>query len=61
MAERSRLLDHSTSGDLIAGIVSRPYRASRAPAAGATAVIDEVPRDELQAEIDALPAGSAAG
>jgi putative hemolysin len=40
---------------LIAGIVSRPYRASRAPDMGATAVIDEVPRATLQAEIDALP------
>ncbi|MEX2222800.1 MAG: GNAT family N-acyltransferase [Candidatus Rokuibacteriota bacterium] len=40
---------------MIAGIVSRPYRASRAPAARATAVIDEVPRATLQAEIAALP------
>ena len=40
---------------LIAGIVSRPYRASPAPDMGATAVIDEVPRATLQAEIDALP------
>jgi putative hemolysin len=40
---------------LIAGIVSRPYRASRAPAASAAAVIDEVPRATLQTEIDALP------
>ena len=48
------LLDIDLRG-LIAGIVSRPYRASRAPAAGATAVIDEVPRARLQAEIDALP------
>ena len=55
---RSRLaglLDIDLRG-LIAGILSRPYRASRAPAAGATAVIDEVPRATLQAEIDALPA-----
>ena len=54
---RSRLaglLDIDLRG-LIAGIVSRPYRASRAPAASATAVIDEVPRATLQAEIDALP------
>ena len=54
---RSRLaglLDIDLRG-LIAGIVSRPYRASRAPAAGATAVIDEVPRATLQTEIDALP------
>src|SRR5262245_29220524 len=48
------LLDIDLRG-LIAGIVSRPYRAWRAPAAGATAVIDEVPRARLQAEIDALP------
>jgi putative hemolysin len=34
---------------------SRPYRASRAPAAGATAVIDEVPKATLQAEIEGLP------
>jgi putative hemolysin len=40
---------------LIASIVARPYRASRAPAAGATEVIDGVPRATLQAEIDALP------
>ncbi len=40
---------------LIAGIVSRPYRASRAPAASTTAVIDEIPRATLQTEIDALP------
>jgi putative hemolysin len=40
---------------LIASIVARPYRASRAAAAGAAAVIDEVPRAALQAEIDALP------
>ena len=39
---------------LIAGIVSRPYRTSRAPAAGAAAVIDEVPRATLQTEIDGL-------
>jgi len=40
---------------LIAKIVSRPYRASRAPTASAAAVIDEVPRAMLQVEIDALP------
>jgi putative hemolysin len=40
---------------LIAAIVSRPYRASRAPAAGATPVVDEVPRARLEAEIAALP------
>jgi hypothetical protein len=40
---------------LIAKIVSRPYRASRAPAASAAAVIDEVPRAMLQVEVDALP------
>src|SRR4030095_6375750 len=48
------LLDIDLRG-LIAGIVSRPYRASRAPAPGATAVIDEVPRVRIQAEIDVLP------
>jgi putative hemolysin len=47
------LLDTDLRG-LIAGIVSRPYRASSAPAAGATAVVDEVPRAMLKAEIDAL-------
>jgi hypothetical protein len=53
---RSRLaglLDIDLRG-LIARIVSQPYRASRAPAASATPVIDEVPRATLQAEIDAL-------
>jgi hypothetical protein len=54
MAERRRFLDVDLRG-LIAGIVSRPYRASRAPAVGTTAVIDEVPRDTLRAEIDTLP------
>lgn len=39
---------------LIAGIVSRPYRVSLAPAAGAAAVIDEVPRATLKAEINAF-------
>ena len=48
------LLDVDLRG-LIANIVARPYRASRADAAGAIAVIDEVPRATLQAEIDALP------
>lgn len=47
------LLDIDLRG-LIAGIVSRPYRAARAPAADVDAVIDEVPRARLQAEIDAL-------
>jgi len=42
-------------GALIAEIVSRPYRASRGPAAGAAAVIDEVPGPALKSEIDALP------
>lgn len=42
---------------LIAGIVSRPYRAARSPAAGAAAVIDEVPGATLKSEIDALPPG----
>jgi len=54
MAERRKLLDLDLRG-LITGIVSRPYRASRAPSADATGVIDEVPRATLQAEIDALP------
>ena len=55
--QRSRLagLLDADLRSLIAGILSRPYRASRAPAAGAAAVIDEVPRATLQAEIDALP------
>jgi putative hemolysin len=48
------LLDIDLKG-LIAGIVSRPYRASRALTSDLTAVIDEVPRVTLQAEIDALP------
>jgi putative hemolysin len=48
------LVDTDLRG-LIAGIVSRPYRVSRAPAADVAAVIDEVPRATLQAEIDALP------
>jgi len=48
------LVDTDLRG-LIAGIVSRPYRASRPPVAATTAVIDEVPRATLQAEIDALP------
>ena len=38
-----------------AGIVSRPYRALSAPASRKTAVIDEVSRTALKAEIDALP------
>ena len=40
---------------LLSGIVSRPGRASLAAGGGTTAVIDEVPRTALQAEIDALP------
>jgi putative hemolysin len=48
------LVDMDLRG-LIAGIVSRPYRVSRAPAAGVAAVIDEVPEATLKAEIDALP------
>jgi putative hemolysin len=40
---------------LIGGIVSRPYRASRAPAVGASPVSDEGPRARLEAEIHALP------
>ena len=39
---------------LIAGIVSRPYRLTRMPAAGSAAVIDEVPRATLEVEISAL-------
>jgi len=53
MAERRKLLDLDLGG-LIAGILSRPYRASRAPVTAAAAVIDEVPRATLRAEIDAL-------
>jgi putative hemolysin len=41
---------------LIADIVRRPYRASPARGAGATAVIDQVPRATVKAEIEALPA-----
>jgi hypothetical protein len=48
-------LDRDLRG-LIAGIVSRPYRLSRTPAAGAAAVIDEVPRAALEVEISALSA-----
>ena len=48
------LLD-SGLGGLIAEIVSRPYRAWRAPAADVIAVIDELPSRALQTEIDALP------
>ena len=40
---------------LIAEIASRPYRASSLRAAGAAAVIDEIPRAMVSAEIDALP------
>jgi putative hemolysin len=40
--------------DLIAGIVSRPYRAFSALAGGTAAVIDEVPRTALKTEIDVL-------
>lgn len=54
MAGRRELLNLDLRG-LIAGIASRPYRASRGPAAGATALIDEVPSATLQTEIDALP------
>ncbi len=42
-------------GGLIASILARPYRASRASAAAAAPVIDEVPRAALEAEIGALP------
>jgi putative hemolysin len=48
------LLDIDLRG-LIAGIVSRPYRTWRAPAADVSAVADEIPKTTLQAEIDALP------
>jgi len=41
--------------DLIAGIVSRPYRVRPASAGAAAAVIEEVARAALKAEIDALP------
>jgi putative hemolysin len=41
--------------DLIAGIVSRPYRVRAATAGVPAAVIDEVPCAALKAEIDALP------
>jgi putative hemolysin len=54
MVARRRLLDLDLGG-LIAEIVSRPYRASRARGAGTTAVIDEVPRATVKAELDALP------
>jgi putative hemolysin len=47
------LLDADLRG-LIAGIVSRPYRASRAPVAVAADVSAEVPRPTLTAEIAAL-------
>ena len=50
MAERRKLLDLDLRG-LIAGILSRPYRAARAPVTAAAAVIDEVPRATLRAEI----------
>jgi hypothetical protein len=46
---------HIDLKSLIAGIVSRPYRASRTLTSELTAVIDEVPKAALQAEIDALP------
>lgn len=42
--------------DRIAGLISRPYRPRSVRAEGTTAVIDEVPRAMLKAEIDALPA-----
>jgi putative hemolysin len=48
------LLETDLKG-LIAGIVSRPYRAALEAAGGTAAVIDEVPRTVLKAEIDALP------
>ena len=54
MAERLKLLDLDLR-NVIARILSRPYRAWRPPAGGAAAVINEVPRDTLQAEIAALP------
>jgi hypothetical protein len=54
MAERRKLLDLDLRG-LIAGILSRPYRASRPPViTAAAAVIDEVPKAALRAEIAAL-------
>jgi putative hemolysin len=51
---RRRRLDLDLSG-LIAEIVSRPYRASPARGTEATAVIEEVPRATVRAELDALP------
>jgi len=54
MAERRKLFDLDLRG-LIAGILSRSYRVSRPPVVTAgAAVIDEVPRATLRAEIDAL-------
>lgn len=49
------LFDTDLKG-LIAGILSRPYRATLAPAARAAAVADEISRAAMAAEIDALPA-----
>jgi len=42
--------------DLIAGIISRPYRARSAPADPMVAVADQVPPAALKAEIEGLPA-----
>jgi putative hemolysin len=47
------LLDRDLRG-LIAKVVSRPYRTSRAPADGPVPVIDEIPGATLKAEIDGL-------
>ena len=54
-ARRSRGSEYVDLRGLIASIVARPYRVSRTAAPGATAVIDEVPRAALEAEIGGLP------
>jgi hypothetical protein len=54
MVARRKLLDLDLRS-VVAGIVSRPYRATRAAPAEAEAVIVEVPEETLRAEIDALP------
>jgi hypothetical protein len=50
------ILDIDLRG-LVAGILSRPYRVSSAPADAAAAVTPEIPRARLKAEIDALSPG----
>jgi putative hemolysin len=54
VARLAGLLETDLKG-LMARIVSRPYRAFSARAGRAAAVIDEVPRETLKAEVDALP------